>query len=41
MDHGEEEIIVLAQILFDAADYQGAIRVADFFGDYANGIGSL
>ncbi len=41
MDHSEEEIIILAQVFFDAANDHRAIRVADFFGDHANGIGSL
>src|SRR6266851_1683157 len=41
VDYGEEEIIVLAQEFFNAADYHRAIGVADFFGDHANRIGSL
>jgi hypothetical protein len=41
VDHGEEKIIVFAQIFFDAADHHRAIGVADFFGDHANRIGSL
>jgi len=41
MDHGEEEIIVLAQIFFDAADHHRSIGVADFFGDHANRVGAF
>jgi len=36
VDHGEEEIIVLAQKFFDAADHHRAVGVANFFGNHAN-----
>ena len=41
MDHRQEEIILAAQILFDPADHQRTIRVADLFRDHANGVRSL
>ena len=41
MDYGEEEIIVLAQVFFDAADHHRSVRVADFFGDHANRVSAL
>ena len=41
MDHGEEEIIVLAQKFFDAANHHRAVGVANFFGDHANGVGTF
>jgi len=41
VDHSEEEIIVLAQVFFDPADHHRAVGVANFFGDYANGIRSF
>src|SRR5882762_11962475 len=41
VDHGEEEIIVLAQIFFDSANHHRAVGVANFFGDHANGVGTF
>src|SRR6266581_5804836 len=41
VDHRQEEIIVLAQIFFDAADHHRAVGVPDFFGNYADCISSL
>src|SRR5207244_7008556 len=41
VDHGEEKIIILAQIFFNTADHHRAVGVANFFGDYANGISSF
>ena len=41
MNYRQKEKVMLPQILLDAADDQGAVSVADFFGDYADGIGAL
>ena len=41
VDHGEEEIIVLAQVFFDPADHHRAVGVANFFGDHPDGISSF
>ena len=38
---GEEEIVLLAQILFDSTDHHRAVRVADLLGDDSHRIGSL
>ena len=41
VNHGEEEIIVLAQIFFDTADHHRAVGVANFLGDHADRISSV
>jgi hypothetical protein len=41
MNHGEEEVFRIAQILFNATDDGGSIRVANLLGDDADGKGAL
>ena len=41
VDHGQKEIIALAQVLLDAADDGRTVGVADFFGNDSDGVGAL
>src|ERR1700675_3220640 len=41
MGHGEKEEIPLAQIAFDAANYQRTVGVADFHSDHSDRVAAL
>src|SRR4029077_6215998 len=39
--HGEKEVVLLPEILLDAADYERSIRVSNFLNDHTDGVGAL
>ena len=40
VNHRQEEVVVFSQILLNAADDHGAVRIANLFDDDPDGIGA-